>query len=187
MENEHQITIKKESKLRRIIRYSVAIAACIALIIIFIEGCKFYKLSAQKLYAENYIPYESTTRGQDDSAISTIEQAYREKKYGAVINLSKGSMLSVKDVLLTAISFLEINDYARAISNFQVVIADAKVDDTRVLKEAAEYYLALAYLRNNDYDQAIELMNAIHNNSSHQYHARFTSKYINRVKRLKWR
>jgi hypothetical protein len=55
------------------------------------------------------------------------------------------------------------------------------------LKDAAEYYLALAYLKNNDYDQSIELMNAIHANSTHFYTKKFSRKYINRVKRLKWR
>ena len=52
-------------------------------------------------------------------------------------------------------SYLETNDLARAISNFQVVIADVKDKERSELKDAAEYYLALAYLKNNDYDQAI--------------------------------
>jgi predicted negative regulator of RcsB-dependent stress response len=84
-------------------------------------------------------------------------------------------------------SFLETNDLSRAISNFQVVIADVKDDKNYALKDAAEYYLALAYLKNNDYDQAIELMNTIHNNSSHLYTKKFTLKYVRKVKRLKWR
>ena len=96
-------------------------------------------------------------------------------------------MLSVKDVFLTAMSYLESNDFSRAISNFQVVIADVRDDKNSVLKDASEYYLALAYLKNSDYDQALELMNAIHDNSSHLYKNKFSRKYINRVKRLKWR
>jgi hypothetical protein len=68
-----------------------------------------------------------------------------------------------------------------------VVIADVKDEKKSVLKDVAEYYLALAYLKNNDYDQAIELMNVIHDNSSHLYTKKFSRKYINRVKRLKWR
>jgi tetratricopeptide (TPR) repeat protein len=187
VENENEITVNKTSKLRRIIRYSVAAAATIFLIIIFIEGCKFYKLSSQKLYAENYTPYELTATSSADSSISKIGQAYREKKYGAVISLNKISVLSINDVFLTGVSFLETNDYSRAISNFQLVMADVNDDKTPSLQDTAEYYLALAYLRNNDYDQAIELMNAIHNNSSHPYKEKFSRKYINRVKRLKWR
>ena len=82
---------------------------------------------------------------------------------------------------------METNDPARAISNFQIVIADVKDDKNSALKDTTEYYLALAYLKNNDYDQAIELMTTIHDNSSHHYKTQFSRKYINKIKRLKWR
>jgi len=84
-------------------------------------------------------------------------------------------------------SYLEANDLSKAISNFQVVLADVKDDKNSMLKDGAEYYLALTYLKNNDYDQAIELMNTIRENSSHMYKNKFSRKYINKVKRLKWR
>ena len=82
-------------------------------------------------------------------------------------------------------AFLETNNLSKAISSYQVVLAELKNDAS--LKDTAEYYLALAYLKNNDYDQSIELMNAIHDNSSHLFAKKFNRKYINRVKRLKWR
>ena len=129
----------------------------------------------------------SNIRSENDSTESKIEKAYREKNYTEVINLNANSVLSVKDIFLTAMSYLETNDPSRAISNYQVVIADVKDDKNSALKDAAEYYLALAYLKNNDYDQAIELMNTIHDNSSHQYKSKFSRKYINKIKRLKWR
>ena len=94
-------------------------------------------------------------------------------------------MLTVKDIFLTGNAFLETSDLSKAISSYQVVLADVKNDAP--LKDAAEYYLALAYLKNNDYDQSIELMNSIRDNTSHSYTRKFTRRYINRVKRLKWR
>lgn len=185
---EPQTPVRAISNARRIVRYSVAVAASVLLIFIVVEVYKFYTLSPQKLYGENYSAYElTTTRNGSDSVESKIEQVYREKKYTEVIKLNTGSVLSVKDVFLTGMSYLETNDLSRAISNFQVVIADTKDDQTSVLKDAAEYYLALAYLKNSDYDQAIELMNAIHDNSAHLYKTRFSRSYITRVKRLKWR
>ena len=96
-------------------------------------------------------------------------------------------MLSVKDVFLTGMAYLETNDLPKAISSFQVVIADVKDNKASELKDAAEYYLALAYLKNNDYDQAIELMSLIHDSPSHLYTKKFSPKYLNRVKRLKCR
>jgi predicted negative regulator of RcsB-dependent stress response len=178
--------VRPISDARRIIRYTVAVAASVLLIFIVIEGYKFYTLSPEKLYAENYTPYELTTARDGSDTASAIEQAFKEKNYSQVINLNRLAVLSVRDVFLTGMAYLETKDYSRAVRSFQIVISDIK-DDKTVLKDVAEYYLALAYLQDRDYDQAIELMNAIHDNSSHLYKGKFSHKYINRVKRLKWR
>jgi len=185
MDNDKKVVTERVSRLRRIIRYIVAGLAIVLLIFIFIEGYKFYTLSPEKLYAENYTPYELNI-GDGNDSVTAIEKAYKEKNYSEVINLNRLSVLSIKDVFLTGMAFLETKDYSRAVRSFQVVITDLK-DNKILLKDVAEYYLALAYLRDSDYDQAIELMNAIHDNSSHAYAKKFSRKYINRVKRLKWR
>ena len=183
-----ETSVKPISKVRRIIRISVAVAASVLLIFLGIQGYNFYRLTPERLFAENYTPYElTTTLESNDTSESGIEKAYRVKNYNEVINLNKNSALSVKDIFLTALSFMETKDFARAISNFQIVLADIKSDKNSLLKDAAEYYLALGYLGNRDYDQAIELMNRIHDNSSHLYTSKFTWNYINKVKRLKWR
>jgi tetratricopeptide (TPR) repeat protein len=178
--------LKQISNVRRIVRFTVAVAASILLIVVLIEGYKFYTLSPEKLYAETYTSYELTTTRDGEQKESAIEKAYKDKNYGQVINLNANSVLSIKDVFLTGMAYLETKDYSRAVATFQIVIADVK-DEKTVLKDEAEYYLALAYLQNRDYDQAIELMNTIHDNSSHLYKSKFSRKYINRVKRLKWR
>ena len=54
-------------------------------------------------------------------------------------------------------------------------------------KDGAEYYLALAHLRNRDFDESIELMTKVHDDPNHMYHERFSSKYIKKVKMVKWR
>ena len=185
MDNGVEVADKRTNKVRRIIRYSVAVAASLLLIFVCIVAYNFYSLSPGKLFSEKYAAYYLTTNGENTE--SGIEKAYKEKKYDEVINLNRNSVLSINDVFLTGMSFLETNDLSKAISSFQVVIADVKDDKTTGLKDAAEYYLALAYLKNNDYDQAIELMNKIHDNSSHLYKTKFSRKYINKVKRLKWR
>lgn len=182
MDSEPKQIIQQPTKMRQTIRNIVAVAASILLISILIEGYIFYNLSADKLFLEKYEPYRSMI----DTSSSNIEKAFNEKNYGEVIRLNKELVLSVKDIFLTGMSYLESKDYSRAVSSFQVVIADIKAEKNS-LKETTEYYLALAYLQNRDYDQAIELMNEIHNNSLHPYKEKFTRKYINRVKKLKWR
>jgi predicted negative regulator of RcsB-dependent stress response len=180
--------VKSISGIRKIIRYSVAVAASVLLVFVGIEGYNFYQLSPNKLYNENYTAYElSTTRDPEVLKETKIEKAFREKNFTEVIRLNANSVLTVKDIFLTGISFLETGETAKAISSFQLVLADVKDDNTSTLKESSEYYLALAYLKNKDFDQAIELMNTIQENPTHLYKSKFTRKYINRVKRLKWR
>lgn len=186
MDNGTNLTVDKKGKLRRMIRYAVAVAASVLLIFVVIEAYKFYTLSPDKLYSSNYSAYELAPRPDSSDSASAIEEAYHEKQYDEVINLNRSSVLSIQDIFLTGIAYLEKRDYAKAISSFQVVIADVK-DNKFALKDAAGYYLALAYLQNSDYDQAIELMTTIHNDPSHLYNSRFNRKYINKVKRLKWR
>ena len=173
---------KPGRNVRRIIQYSVAAAATVLLIFLIIEGCKFYSLSPEKLFAEKYEPYRSVI----DTSSSNIERAFDKKEYGEVIRLNRDLPLSIKDIFLTGMAYLETKDYSRAASSFQVVVADIKATKTKLI-DTTEYYLVLSHLQNRDYDQAIELMNAIRSNSSHHYKTKFNRKYINRVKRLKWR
>jgi len=180
--------VKSISRVRRIIRYSVAVAASILLIFLGMEGYNFYNLSSDRLFSENYTAYELiTTRDGTDTNETKIEKAYRNKIYNEVIKLNGNSVLTQKDIFLTGMAYLETDDASRAIGSFQIVLLDMKEDENSVLKDATEYYLALAYLKNHDYDQAIDLMNAIHNNPSQLYKEKFSRRYINRVKMLKWR
>jgi len=188
MAKANEVSAKKITKVKRIVRYLVAVVASILLIFFCIEAYNFYRLSPTALFDENYSAYElATPADKKDSVQSKIEKAYREKNYAGVIKLNKSSVLSVNDVFLTGMSYLETNALSKAISSYLVVIADVKQDKNSAVKDAAEYYLALAYLKNNDYDQAIELMNKIRNNPSHTYTKKFSGRYIRRVKRLKWR
>jgi predicted negative regulator of RcsB-dependent stress response len=180
--------VKNISGIRKIIRFSVALAASVLLVFVGIEGYNFYQLSPNKLFNENYTPYElGTTRDPGVQTETKIEKAYRENNFTEVIRLNANSVLTIKDIFLTGVSFLETGETAKAISSFQLVLIDIKDDKSSALKESTEYYLALAYLKNRDFDQAIELMNTIQENPTHLYKSKFSRKYINRVKRLKWR
>ena len=91
-----------------------------ALIIIITEAFSFYRLSPQRLYAEKFIPYQLTST--DDPGMSKIEKAYNEKKYWDVITFSAGSVVSATDIFLTGLAWLEVKNYSKAVSSFQIVI-----------------------------------------------------------------
>lgn len=178
-----ETSLRPASNVRRNIQFGVAAAASILLVVVLIEGYKFYTLSPGKLYNEKYKPYELRS-GSD--TLTVIAHAYKEKKYAEVLELNKLHVLTPYDIFLTGMAYLETGDYSRAVRSFQIVINEVK-DNRSELKDVTEYYLVLAYLQDRDFDQAIELMNTIHNNSSHLYKSKFNRSYINQVKWLKWR
>ena len=181
-------TEKIKFRIKRIIRYSVAFVSGVTLLVLCYWAFTFYTLSPNNLFSDNYIPYKVE---KPDSITghkhSDIEKAYRASNFTKVIELNAAAPLFPKDILLTGLAFLETGNLSKAISSFQVVLADADKTKSTVLTDKAEYYLALAFLKNRDYDQAIELMIQIHDNPRHTYHGKFSRSFIRRVKMLKWR
>ncbi|MBD0333059.1 MAG: tetratricopeptide repeat protein, partial [Chitinophagaceae bacterium] len=100
----------------------------------------------------------------------------------AVVQFSKNKILTDEDKLLIGISYLQLNNLSSAIS----VLAPITVRENN-FKQDAEYYLALAYLKNEDYDKALDLMQAIKSNPQHVYHQKFSDKFIRKVRMLKWK
>jgi len=182
------VVVRKMSTIRSIVRYGLAVAAGILVIAISVLAYSFFSLSPGKLFSEKYNAFElSTLRGGAETS-TAIDDAYREKKYSDVVNLSaKKTGLTVEDKFLAGVSYLELDSMSKSITILKEVINEDQHADRPVYKDEAEYYLALSYLKNRDYDKAIDLMTAIHNDPNNLYHQTFTAGFIRKVKMLKWR
>ena len=183
------LQIGKRMAARRIIRYSIAAAAAVVLIVAFIMAYNFYNLSSNKVFVSNFHSYElNTVRDGDSTLVSPVEKAYREKDYKKTIGLiSKQRSLSVKETFLAGMSYMELGNNAKAIEELKKVIAGNENAGNNLFKDQAEYYLALTYIRDKDYDFALDMLRSIKENPGHLYHKKVTSKLIRRVKLLKWR
>lgn len=180
--------IKNIDRLTRIVRYSVAVAACVLFIVIAIEVYLFYRLSAFRLYKEKYSPFELNVANNDTLQSNTIEKWYRVKDYKQIIKVNKKLALTdPEQMFLAGMAYLETADLTKAINAFRLVNTKNRIYKTRVLQYETDYYLALAYLKNKDYDFAIELMRKIQSDPQHFYKKKFGERYIRRVKMLKWR
>jgi tetratricopeptide (TPR) repeat protein len=181
-------TIRRISSTRRIVRYSLSVAASLLVLVIGIVAYNFYKLSSERLYNDQYHLYElSSLRGNENRA-SELEKAYQEKKYNEVIADRRAlTNPSAKDLFLSGIAYLETGNAAAAINSFKSVIEKNRTGHTAILNDEAEYYLALSYLRNKNYDQALDLMRAIRSNPGHLYHDQFSRSFVRKVSMLKWR
>lgn len=188
MMTELQTPVKTISPVRRIVRYSVAVAASVLLIVLGITGYNFYKLSPDKVFTDNYSFYElSNTRGTG-SAITSAEKAYQEKNYKEVISIhDQGSETGQQTEFLAGLSALELDNNSKAITCFKEVMETNRQASNKLLEDEAEYYLSLSYVRNRDYDYALELMKKIQDDPGHLYNEKITGKLIRQVKLLKWR
>lgn len=172
---------------RRIIRYSLSVAAGLLLLALGYATYTFFTVSEDKLYDKNHLAYEpDNLRNGSTGVISAIEQAYRQKDYERVIQLGPVADSAAYDMFLTGLSLLETRQPAEAIQVLEK-FRELHGRTYPLLHDAAEYYLALACIRNRDMDQAISRMKAIRDNPAHLYQKKFSRKDIIEAKMLRWK
>jgi tetratricopeptide (TPR) repeat protein len=188
MMEELKAPVKKISSIRRAIRYSVAVAASLLLIVGGYLAYNFFTLSPDKVFASNYRSYELVTvRDGGIEERSLLEEPYILKEYAKVVSIQFDRPFTIKEFFLRAMSYSELADNAKAIEEYKKVIAQNEAAKTNAFQLQAEYYLALCYIRNADYDFAIDLLNKIKDDPNHLYNEKVSRKLIRQVKMLKWR
>lgn len=181
----HQHTKKQgRAGLVRTLRIVTAVAATVLFFFISFKGYQFYMLSSDKVYGDIYVSYQvPVTRAAEPVATSPIAGAYAQKNYRSVDSLRKKTkQLSPNDRLLAGIAALELQDFSTAIKQLQPLDAAASP-----VREDAQFYLTLAWIKNGDYDLAIEMMERIHANPGHAYYKQVSSGDIRDVQMLKWK
>jgi hypothetical protein len=161
---------------RKILRYSMVAAASV---IVFIVLFKVFdkKPGNEDLYLQAYVDYQDNgVRGNEN--VSPIEDAYRQKKYFIVASLAlNGKAVSQKDSFLTGVSYLKTKQTENAIKWLRPVSYGGP------FQQDAEFYLALAYLKNGDTKTAASLMRSIHDNPAHVYKNQFSEELIEKVEK----
>jgi tetratricopeptide (TPR) repeat protein len=173
-------SVHKESKvvpMRRFVKYSLAIAASVIIILVGVNIFTSSQPSSKKLFDEAFVNYDASgVRGNKSQ--TDIVKLYQNHNYGAVTEKAKAQNLAQKDSLLIGLSFLQQNKLDDAIDWFRAISVQSST------KDDGEFYLALAYLKNKNYDEALKLMEGIHSNVNHVYHNQFSQAYIDKVKKL---
>ena len=188
MIQEFQPLVKKINSTRKIIRYSISVAASLLLLIGGYMAYNFFTLSPNKVFTSTYQTYEMITVRDGNSHETPVEKAYREKNYNEVLRIyNAGEEPSPKGEFLCGAAALELGDNSKAIKCFKEVLDANQQSSTVVLNDEAGYYLSLSYIRNRNYSLALELMNKIKDNPNHLYKEKITGKLIRQVKMLKWR
>lgn len=184
MMSELQAPVRKISSTRRIIRYSIAIAASVVIVFMATTIYNSNNLSSDKLFAENYHTYELSRPRDGGVAETTIEKTYKAKDYYSVTLLADTSN-NVKELFLGGMANLELKYPSQAIRRFEKVLFTNETAGTNSFKDESEYYMALAFILDKQYDRAEKLLQQIKDNPSHLYHEKITDKLIRNVKKLR--
>ena len=170
--------------LQEVGRVLAAVLGGVMLVLLIVAGYRFYHLSPQALYKQAYVDYRLSTEGDYRLGASRVDLAYRAGNYDSVIRESKRPQgFTDHDYLLIGLAHMKKGDFFSAIEPLRLVNLWNESD----YKQEGEYYLALAYLRNKDYDQSLEMMQRIRQDPDHTYHEQITDKLVRNVRILKWR
>ncbi|GJM28252.1 MAG: hypothetical protein DHS20C17_08870 [Cyclobacteriaceae bacterium] len=149
-----------------------AAAAVVALILMpVIYFVTAQRPTSEELFLANYQPYEEmiTQRGASDDSLHVYLidglEAYNSGAYKKCSELL-GSYLKMypdehRVALYLAIAQLEINQKSLAASNFQ------RAQQDPVVRQQAQWYQALAYLKFSETTSAIEILKTISNTKGH--------------------
>ena len=150
-------------------RNAFRVAASVLILIGAAAIYKYNTVNSGSTYQEYYQSFELNT-SRSSTIQDTIEQAYRDKNWKQVLALaSTQEPKTNKTHFLAAMSALELKEYATAIELFkQVMAANSKSGDS-YFQDEAEYFLALAYLANNEAANALPLLKKIRNDKNHLY------------------
>ncbi|MBL7740031.1 MAG: hypothetical protein JNK14_12510 [Chitinophagaceae bacterium] len=183
MMTEMQTPLRQIGSSRRIIRYTMSVAAGLLVIFAGITAYNYFTISGEKVFKENFRLYELATV-RDYTWVPTIEKAYKEEDFRMVTALADTSS-NPKYIFLSSVAYLQLNDPVEAIKGFQKILSMDKETGSASFKEESEYYLGLACILDKQYDKALQILQPIKDNPDHLYHEKVTGKLIRKVNRLR--
>lgn len=187
MMKERQPKVNQLYSSRKVIRYAMAIAASILLVFAGYTVYNLITITPEKVFASNFQSYELVTNRDGNTSESFILKNYRAKNFSAVTDLAFNNSFSAEEFFIRGLAFTEQNKNDSAITSFKKVLEVNNQSAKPVYNDETEYYLALLFIRNKEYSNALKLLTKISEASDHLYHDKVTDKLIRDVKKLKKR
>ncbi len=161
-------TVKAEGAvLRSLYTTSLRIAAVLLLFLVSAVVYKYISVNPESVYNRQFNGYElGTLRGPE--AQDGQSEAYRNKNWNEVVaDYNAEHNPTRKSVFLAAMAQMELARFPQAVALFEKILNAGAGNDS--FREEAEYYGALAYLRNHQESKGIALLARIQATPSHTY------------------
>jgi hypothetical protein len=159
----------KQAPIRNMASRIIRIAAIVVVLLSAVAIYKYATVSHTDFFEQHYTAYElNTTRS--GVAPTPVEAAYRNSNWNEVVALYNSSTVKTnKDHFLAGMALVELKQYTLAIARFNDVLSTNARDNDSYFQDEAEYYLALAYLANDQANNASRLLKQISAENGHLY------------------
>jgi hypothetical protein len=179
---DFKTTQTTKAPVRRMFKNVFSVAASIIIVIGLVSAYEYYTLTSRSLFEANYTSYVMhEVRGDQHS--SALEQLYKQNLMQQVIKeFVQIKQPSVQDYFYVGQAYLEEHNALQATNSFKLLQQKNFTDNTHLLEDDAEYYLAVSYLQNNEPHKALPLFNKIHNDKQHLYHDKVSAWFLFKLK-----
>ena len=170
------------------VKFILRIAAALIFIVAGYAVYEYRTTSNDSVYADNFIEYQLPVSRGDSQAISKIDSLFTANNFTAVIeNFKLLKDKKQKEYFLAGLASLEVGDSKSAIDELKNVQQLNSSSTEKYFEQEAEYYLALAYIKAGNIDEAEKQLTIIKANKQHLFYQKAneisrTKLYILRMK-----
>ncbi|MEM6840938.1 MAG: tetratricopeptide repeat protein [Bacteroidota bacterium] len=181
---------EKEAPTVPMYQWGGRVAAGLAIFLVGFLIAQYATLSPEGLYEEKVAsepPYlglsNRSMEDRQDTIADQVRVEYQFGNYEEVIRLyGELEKPTFAETFRVGYSHLQQERTDEAISAFQQVLQD---QNAFMIKDKAEYYLALSYLQDGQIETAVDMLEKIHTNNDHDYEDSLGSLYLWRLRLLK--
>ena len=145
-----------------------------AILLVFLSSAVLYQyttLTSNGLYQQAYQPFKTGTVRGGINSNSKVESLYNQGLYKLSIDsFNRLNQPRPQDYFIVANAYMQLRSPAEAISNLDQLLAANRHNNTSILNDDAEYYLAMSYLQSNQPRLALPLLQKIHSDKKHLYY-----------------
>lgn len=172
--------------------FYLRVAAIIVFLVVAWAGIGLATLSTDSLYVDDYTAYVSeSVRGEspEKPAVShQLQMEYSNANYTRVVELYRQSQSkNLHESFIAGNAFLALNQPANAVTCFKRVLSLSAQENSFDYYQDAEYYLAWAYLKNNQFNESMRLFDKIYRSQFHTHNADVDAWFYWKLKLLQWK
>ncbi len=154
---------------------SAKIILRIAAVFIFVvAGYSVYEYSTtsnDSVYADNFIKYQLPVSRGEGQVQQSIDSLFSANNFNGVIEIFKSTTeKKQKDYFLAGLASLETGDSKSAIDNLKTVQQLNGNSTAKYFEQETDYYLALAYIKAGNINEAEKQLNIIKANKQHMFY-----------------